>query len=73
MDLFDIVDDNYGVEEEGLVPEADEEKGVEIPYNTIELSEQQIHEVKAAVDPTADSEDYGITMYTDTKHFLDSL
>ena len=62
-----------GVEEEGLVPEADEEEGVEIPYNTIELSEQQIHALQAAVDPTTDSEDYGITMYTDTVHFLDSL
>ena len=70
MDFFDIVDDNYGVEEEGLVPEADEEEGVEIPYNTIELSEQQIHALQAAVDPTTDSEDYGITMYTTLYIFL---
>ena len=35
MDFFDIVDDYYGVEEEGLEPEVDEEEGVEIQLNSV--------------------------------------
>ena len=33
VDFFDIIDDNYGVEEDGLVPEEDDE-GVEVPQHT---------------------------------------
>lgn len=73
MDFFDTVDGNYGVEEEGLVPEAEEEEGVEIPRSAIELTEQQMHDLQQVVDPTSDSEDYGITMYTDTIRFLNTL
>ena len=45
MDFFDIVDESYGVDEEGLVPPEDDDEGVEIPRNTIELSEQQLTEL----------------------------
>ena len=71
MDFFDIIDDNYGVEEDGLVPEEDDE-GVEVPRNTLQLSEQQLSELQEAIDPLADSEDYGISIYTRTVHYLDN-
>ena len=71
MNFFDIIDDNYGVEEDGLVPEEDDE-GVEVPRNTLQLSEQQLSELQEAIDPLADSEDYGISVYTRTVHYLDN-
>ena len=39
MDFFDIIDDNYGIEEEGLLPEEDDDEGIEVPRNTLQLSE----------------------------------
>ena len=71
MDFFNIVDESYGVEEDGLVPEDDE--GVEVPRNTLQLSEQQLSELQEAIDPLADSEDYGISIYTTTLRYLDNL
>ena len=76
MDFFNIVDESYGVEEDGLVPEDDE--GVEAPRNTLQLSElqlseQQLSELQEAIDPLADSEDYGISIYTTTLRYLDNL
>ena len=71
MNFFNIVDESYGVEEDGLVPEDDE--GVEVPRNTLQLSEQQLSELQEAIDPLADSEDYGISIYTTTLRYLDKL
>ena len=71
MDFFDIVDDNYGVEEEGLVPGEDDDEGVEVPRNTLQLSEQQFQELHEAVNPLADSDDYGISIYINTLQYLD--
>ena len=70
MDFFNIVDESYGVED-GLVPEDDE--GVEVPRNTLQLSEQQLSELQEAIDPLADSEDYGISIYTTTLRYLYNL
>ena len=69
MDIFDI-DDNYGVDD-GLVHEEDDE-GVEVPQNTLQMSEQ-LSELQEAIDPLSDSEDYGISIYTRTIHYLDNL
>ena len=71
MDFFDIIDDNYGVEKDGLVPEEGDE-GVEVPRNTLQLSEQQLSELQETIDPLAESEDYGVSIYTRTVHYLDN-
>jgi len=55
MDFFDIVDEDYGAEEDGLVPEDE----VEVPQNTLQLSEQ-LSQLQQAL---SDSEDYGISIY----------
>ena len=73
MDFFDIVDESYGVDEEGLVPPEDDDEGVEIPRNTIELSEQQLTELTETIDPLGDSDDYGISIYVRTVQYLESI
>ena len=62
MDFFDILDDNYGVDKEWLVPPEDDDEGVELPRNTIQLNEQQLTELTEAIDPLGDSDDYGISV-----------
>ena len=52
--FFDIIDDTYGVEEDGFVPYKDDE-WVEVPQNALQLSEQQLSEPQESVDPLADS------------------
>lgn len=73
LDFFDIVDDNYGVDEEGLVPPEDDDEGVELPCNAIQLSEQQLTELTEAIDPLGDSDDYGISVYVRTVQCLESI
>ena len=41
-------------------------------HNTLQLSEQQLSELQEAIDPLADSEDYGISVYTRTVHYFDN-
>ena len=65
MDFFDIVDEHYGAEKDGLVPEDE----VEVPRNTLQLSEQ-LSQLQQAL---SDSEDYGISIYNRTVQFLDNL
>ena len=54
VDFFDHVEDNYGVEEEGVVMN---DGGVEIPENHIQLSGAQYSELQSRIDPLTDSDD----------------
>ena len=67
MDFFDHVEDNYGVEEEGVVGD---DGGVEIPVNHIQLSEAQYSELQSRVDPLMESDDFGIELCERTLDFL---
>ena len=59
MTAIDIIDDTYGAEEDGLVPDEDDE-GVEVSRHTLQPSGQQ-GELQEAVEPLVDCEDYGIS------------
>jgi len=55
VDFFDHVEDNnYGVEEEGVVMN---NGVVEIPENRIQLSGAQYSELQSRIDPLTDSDD----------------
>lgn len=71
LDFFDRVTDNYGVEEEGVTP-YDDDEGVEVPPCQLNLSEDQLEELKETVDPLSDGDDFGIGLYERALAFLQS-
>ena len=62
LDFFDRVMDNYGIEEDGVTP-YDDDEGVEVPRCQLDLSEDQLEELKETVDPLSDSDNFGIELY----------
>lgn len=70
VDFFDHVEDNYGVEEEGVVMN---DGGVEIPENRIQLSGAQYSELQSRIDPLTDSDDFGVELYERTLDFLQTV
>ena len=62
VDFFDRVEDDYGVQEDGITPYEDEE-GVEVPPCRLNLSVNQLQELKETIDPLSDSDDFGIDIY----------
>ena len=62
LDFFDRVEDDYGVQEDGITPYEDEE-GVEVPPCRLNLSVNQLQELKETIDPLSDSDDFGIDIY----------
>ena len=74
VDFFDNAHDLYGVDhEEDTIPHDDLEIGVVIPANRINLTDEQVEELKGSVDPLADSDDYGLDIYQQTLDFLNEL
>lgn len=70
VDFFDNVTDDYGVEEDGLAPEA--EGGIEVSSPSISLTDQQVTALQRAINPLEDCTDYGISLYTRTIQLLSS-
>lgn len=75
MDFFEQVADDYGVIEDGLAMEESlsEGEGVPIPRSTIELHEEQFQQLQNLVNPLSESTNYGIDLYLETIHFLDTI
>ena len=72
MDLFENVESQYGNEEEGLIPEADEGQ-VDVPQNRIELTSTQFQQLQDSIDPMDECSNYGISIYLDVIRFLTRL
>ena len=67
----DINSDQYGVEEEGLV--SNDENNVVIPENPFGLTDQQMHQLQEEVNPLAASQNHGIELYEATVEFIYNL
>jgi len=72
VDFFETVDDNYGVEENGLLG-VDDYSGVEVPEVQFELTAEQLANMQQRVNPLRESDNYGIDLYEETLHFLSNL
>ncbi len=68
LDFFDHIDEDYGVEEEGLITEDD--VGVEVPELQFRLSDVHLERLRHLVDPLFASDNYGIELYTQAVHFI---
>ena len=47
--------------------------GIVIPTIQVDISEEQIEELRVTIDPLADSDDYGLHLYQRTLDFLSEL
>ena len=70
LDFFDnINNDYYGVDEEGL-PGDNDDDAVFVPDNEFSLSEELFQQLQDHVNPLAESDNYGIEFYQQTIDFI---
>lgn len=68
VDFFDSVVDVYGSDSDYVLPESTE--GVTVPATDLNLDEEQLDVLKAAIDPLSQSDDYGLDLYLRTLEIL---
>ena len=73
----DVVDaspdiSQYGVDEEGPVPEAEQQYSIEVPQSPIHLEEVQLHHVQNAIEMSRNVDDNGITSYVTALEIITS-
>lgn len=67
--FFDNVDSSYGIDEQGLVTQDDDE-GVQVPDYGFALSEDHFMELQQTVNPLLSSDNYRIELYEQTVGFI---
>ena len=65
LDFFDIVNDEYGIDD-GHLTTNEEDGELVIPEVNIQLTSHQVQEIEATINPLADSQNYGIELYITT-------
>ena len=78
IDFFDSASELYGVdfEDDSIPPDDDPEEAaavIVVPTIQVDISEEQIEELKATIDPLSDSDDCGLDIYQRTLDFLNKL
>ena len=75
VDFCDNLDELYGVDfEEDIIPHnGPGDDGVVIPVNRLNLTDEQVEELKANIDPLADSDDHGLDIFQQTLDFLNEI
>ena len=63
LDFFEEVDHMYGVDDKISIVNGGDEYTVHVPPTTISLSDQQLSQLHNAVNPLAESENFGIELY----------
>ena len=70
LDFFENVDENYGVEEMGLPSEQSSYQNVSNSSLYFHLVESDFNQLQQLVDPTQQSQNYGIDLYLLTLQFV---
>ena len=75
FDSFNMVDDNYGIDEDDSVADdinevEDNNEGVPIPRSTVQLSDEQLRELQSLVNSHANDDNYGINLYQQVLEYL---
>ena len=68
LDFFDDVNEDYGLDEDGLTSESG--GGVEVPDIRFTLTVQHMSMLLDQVDPLAASDSFGIDLYRQTLEFV---
>ena len=67
---MDSVDRSYGVDIDGPTPFGDNMEGVRVPDNDSHFPHEVLAQLRASVDPLAESSNYGIELYEQTLSIL---
>ena len=70
LDFFDSVNTSYGVDEQGLTTNDDDDEGIEVPRCNFVLTDDHFEELQQTVHPLQNSDNYGIELYEQTVRFL---
>ncbi len=70
MDLFEPVDELYGIDVNGPVPTIDE--SIVVPEVNINLSENSLFYLERTINPLRHSDEYGVDIYSEVLAFLES-
>lgn len=75
LDFFDQVDETYGIDQGlGVSTASDEDdEGIEIPSIDLGMTDDQIEELQSTVNPSAESNDFGVDLYAQTLQVIQSL
>ena len=71
LDFAGQVDDNYGMDEQGLTTALQSQ--VEVPQTLLTIPESALEQLHQQVDPLGSSANYGIELYEETLHFIADL
>ena len=71
LDFFGNVDESYGIDDDGPVPEI--ENTLSVPEIAYQLSSANLTLLQQSVDPLAPSNDYAIDLYEQVVQFLDNI
>ena len=63
----------YGLDEDAPLPNVNTDNNVQVPDNRIQLTEEQIELLGAAIDPMAFDDNEGINIYQETVQYLKDL
>ena len=69
LDFYEDVDEDYGVDEDGLVPD-ESEGGVEIPDVKFALTVEHMGMLMDRIDPLDASDSFGIDLYQQVLEFV---
>lgn len=73
LDFFQNTDFDYGIDNDGPVPSIENESVLLVPESSYRLCDAASVLLQQTVDPLGPSDDYGINLYEQTLHFLDSM
>jgi hypothetical protein len=64
---------NYGVEWDGHFPEDNADDIIEVPETRVNLTEYQQNEMRMLVNPLANDNNHGISLYTNALHLVNNF
>lgn len=73
VDFFEGVDNDYGVDKDGLPGEINDHSGVQVPEGAFTLTHEQLEQLQRTVDLQRESDNYGIDLYEEILLFINSI
>ena len=68
FDLFDAVDDDYGLDLDGSIPGPG--GNVVIPEIQVQLEHNSLSQLQQTIDPLRHSDEYGMDVFEQVVHFV---
>ena len=75
LDFFDVISDNYGIDTSDalIVNDDDDNDRIETPDTTIQLTDDQLADLRSTINPLSDSDNYGIELYVQAVDMIQQM